>query len=156
MSDEELAGLVKRIHQELAELQRVLDRTQEGWELFRRSNDDLYLDSVALNLHGLYSGFERLFTHIAETIDGKPPQGAEWHKLLLEQMKTEIPGIRPAVISTETGKFLDELRRFRHIVRNVYTHHIDPERLKKLVDGSFKSFAQLSAEISAFAAFLEQ
>ncbi len=156
MSDEELAGLVKRIHQELAELQRVLDRTQEGWELFRRSNDDLYLDSVALNLHGLYSGFERLFTHIAETIDGKLPQGAEWHKLLLEQMKTEIPGIRPAVISTETGKFLDELRRFRHIVRNVYTHHIDPERLKKLVDGSFKSFAQLSAEISAFAAFLEQ
>lgn len=71
-------------------------------------------------------------------------------------MNREIPGVRPAVISTETGKFLDELRRFRHIVRNVYTHHIDPERLGKLVKGSSESFAQLTAEISAFAAFLEQ
>ncbi|HEU0295734.1 MAG TPA: hypothetical protein VFR47_23545 [Anaerolineales bacterium] len=156
MKDEEVTGLVGRIRQELEELQRVFNRIQEGWELFRRSNDDLYLDGVALNLHGFYSGFERLFTHIAETIDGKLPHGAEWHKLLLGQMKTEIPGIRPAVISIETGKFLDELRRFRHIIRNVYTHHIDPERLKELVEGSSKSFAQLNAEISAFAAFLEQ
>ena len=156
MKDEEVIILVRRIRQELGELQRVLSRIQEGWELFRRSNEDLYLDGVALNLHGLYSGFERLFTRIAETIDGNLPQGAEWHKLLLGQMKIEIPGIRPAIISTETGKFLDELRRFRHIVRNVYTHHIDPERLKKLVEGSSKSFVQLNAEISAFAAFLEQ
>jgi hypothetical protein len=156
MRDEELAGLVRRIHQELAELERVLDRIHAGWELFRRSNDDLNLDGVALNLHGLYSGFERLFTHIGETIDGNLPQGAEWHKLLLGQMNREIPGVRPAVISTEPGKFLDELRRFRHIVRNVYTHHIDPERLEKLVRGSSETFAQLKAEISAFATFLEQ
>lgn len=75
MTDDELAGLVRRIHQELTELERVLDRIEGGWELFRRSNDDLNLDSVALNLHGLYSGFERIFTHIAETIDGNLPQG---------------------------------------------------------------------------------
>ena len=156
MKDEEVTALVRRIHQELEELQRVLNRIQEGWKLFRRSNDDLYLDGVALNLHGLYSGFERLFTQIAEIIDGNLPHGAEWHKLLLGQMKIEIPDIRPAVISIETGKFLDELRRFRHMVRNVYTHHIDPERLKELVEGSSKSFAQLNAEISAFAVFLEQ
>lgn len=156
MKDEEVTILVRRISQELEELRRVLNRIQEGWEVFRSSNDDLYLDGVALNLHGLYSGIERLFTHIAKTIDGSLPQGAEWHKLLLRQMKREFPGIRPAVISTETGKFLDELRRFRHIVRNVYTHHIDPERLKDLVEGSIKSFAQVNAEISAFAAFLEQ
>lgn len=93
MKDEEVIILVRRIRQELGELQRVLSRIQEGWELFRRSNEDLYLDGVALNLHGLYSGFERLFTRIAETIDGNLPQGAEWHKLLLGQMKVEIPGV---------------------------------------------------------------
>ena len=95
MKDEEVIILVRRIRQELGELQRVLSRIQEGWELFRRSNEDLYLDGVALNLHGLYSGFERLFTRIAETIDGNLPQGAEWHKLLLGQMKVEIPGVSP-------------------------------------------------------------
>jgi len=83
VKDEEVTILVRRIRQELGELERVLNRTQEGWEQFRRSNDDLYLDGVALNLHGLYSGFERLFMRIAETIDGNLPQGAEWHKLLL-------------------------------------------------------------------------
>jgi hypothetical protein len=71
-------------------------------------------------------------------------------------MKTEVPGVRPAVISTETGEILDDLRKFRHVVRNVYTHHIDPVRLGKLVKSSSESFAQLDAEISAFAAFLEQ
>lgn len=156
MRDEELAGLVRRIQQELEELQRLLSRIQEGWERSRRSNDDYYLDSVALNLHGFYSGFERIFTHIAETIDGALPHGEDWHRLLLEQMKNDVTGIRPAVISTEMGDVLDDLRKFRHVVRNVYTHHLDPARLGKLVKSSSKSFAQLKAEISAFAAFLEQ
>jgi hypothetical protein len=65
LKDEEVTILVRGIRQELEELQRVLDRIQEGWERSRRSNDDYYIDSVALNLHGFYSGFERLFTHIA-------------------------------------------------------------------------------------------
>jgi hypothetical protein len=109
-----------------------------------------------LNLHGFYSGFEHQFTHIAETIDGNLPHGEEWHRLLLGQMKTEVPGIRPAVISTVTGNMLDELRKFRHVVRNVYTHRLDPERLGELVESTSKNFAQLTAEISAFTAFLEQ
>ena len=156
MIDEELTGLVKRIRQELEELERILDRAKEGWERSLRSNDDYYLDGVALNLHGFYSGFERIFTHIAETIDGEMPHGEDWHRLLLGQMKKEIPGIRPAVISIKSGEILGDLRKFRHVVRNVYTHHLDPERLEKLVKSSSEGFTQLSAEISAFAAFLEQ
>ncbi len=156
MKDEELSGLVRRVRQELDELQRVLGRVNDGWERSQRSNDDYYLDGVALNLHGLYSGFERIFTHIAETIDGDLPQGEDWHRLLLGQMKTEVPGLRPAVISVKMGEVLDDLRRFRHVVRNVYTHYLDPVRLGKLVKRSTDNFAQLHAEISAFAAFLEQ
>jgi len=156
MKDEELTGLIERIRQELEELQRVLDRIKEGWERARRSNDDYYLDGVALNLHGFYSGFERIFTHIAETIDGELPHREDWHKLLLQQMKNEIPRIRPAVISSETGEILDDLRKFRHVVRNVYIHHIDPARLGKLVRSADQSFAQIKAELLAFAAFLEQ
>jgi hypothetical protein len=156
MKDEELTGLVRRIRQDLEELERVLGRNKEGWERSRRSNDDYYLDGVALNLHGFYSDFERSFTHIAETIDGDLPHGEDWHRLLLEQMRNEVPRVRPAVISTKSGEILDDLRKFRHVVRNVYTHHLDPARLNKLVKSSSESFSQLTAEISAFAAFLEQ
>jgi hypothetical protein len=83
MKDAELSGLVRRIRQELDELQRILKRINEGWERSRRSEEDYYIDGVALNLHGLYSGFERIFTHIAETIDGDLRQGEDWHRLLL-------------------------------------------------------------------------
>lgn len=156
MSDQEFSGLIKRIHQELAEIQRVLTRIHDGWERARRSNDDLYIDGVALNLHGFYSGFERIFTQIAETVDDNLPRGANWHELLLKQMMSEVPGVRPAVIATETGRLLDEQRKFRHVVRNVYTHNFNPENIENLIRFASDSFDRLKAELSAFANFLEQ
>ena len=156
MSDEIIQELVDRIHLELEEIPRVLARMNEGWERARRSDDDYYLDGVALNLHGFYMGIERILTRIAETIDGKLPRGEGWHLLLLEQMMKEIPRTRPAVISTDTGIKLDEYRRFRHVVRNVYTHNFDPVKLEKLIDSAPELFAQAKAELLAFAAFLEQ
>ena len=74
---------------------------------------------------------------------------------LWEQMTKEVPGIRPAVISAETGTRLDEYRRFRHVVRNVYTHSFDPAQLGKLVNSAPELFARTKAELLAFAALLE-
>ena len=156
MRDEELATLAERIRQELGEISRVVMRTSEGWERARRSNDDYYLDSVALNLHGFYMGIERLFTQIAEVVEGDLPHGESWHQLLLRRMMTEVPMIRPAVISKETGAKLDDYRGFRHVVRNVYAYKFDPDKLEKLVRSVPDLFAQLKAELLAFAAFLEQ
>ena len=156
MRDEELAKLAERIRQELGEISRVVTRTSEGWERARRSNDDYYLDSVALNLHGFYSGFERLFTQIAEVVEGDLPHGESWHQLLLRRMMTEVPMIRPAVISNETSAKLDDYRGFRHVVRNVYAYKFDPDKLEKLVRSVPELFAQLKAELLAFASFLEQ
>lgn len=156
MRDEELAELAERIRQELGEISRVVTRTSEGWERARRSNDDYYLDSVALNLHGFYMGIERLFTQIAEVVEGDLPHGESWHQLLLRRMMTEVPMIRPAVISKETGAKLDDYRGFRHVVRNVYAYKFDPDKLETLVRSVPDLFAQLKAELLAFAAFLEQ
>ena len=150
MRDEELVKLAERIRQELGEISRVVTRTSEGWERARRSNDDYYLDSVALNLHGFYSGFERLFTQIAEVVEGDLSHGESWHQLLLRRM------LRPAVISKETGAELDDYRGFRHVVRNVYAYKFEPDKLEKLVRSVPDLFAQLRAELLAFASFLEQ
>jgi hypothetical protein len=156
VTDEIIQELVTRIHQELDEIPRVLARMNEGWERFRRSNDDYYLDGVALNLHGFFLGIERILTRIAEAIDGDLPRGENWHLLLLQQMMIEVPRVRPAVISTETGTKLDEYRRFRHVVRNVYTHDFDPVKLGNLVSSASELLTQVKAELLAFAAFLEQ
>ena len=72
---------------------------------------------------------------------------------LLEQMTKEVPGIRPAVISTETGTRLDEYRRFRHVVRNVYIHSFDPAKLGKLINSAPELFARTKVELLALPLF---
>ncbi len=151
-----LRRLAQRISDELNNLERVVRRAQEGWHRTQQSGDDLYLDGVALNLHGFYSGLERLFERIATTIDGNLPQGANWHQVLLMQMETEMPGVRPAVISEEIHQALDGYHGFRHIVRNIYTFRFDAAKMQQLVEDAPTVFAQVRAELLAFLAFLEQ
>lgn len=78
-----LCQLSTRIRQELSDIEYTLTRATAGLEKARQDNDDLYLDGIALNLHGFYSGIERLFERIAVQVDGRLPQGANWHKALL-------------------------------------------------------------------------
>ena len=152
----QLHQLAARIRDELVEIERVQQRIESGWERVQSSNDDHYLDGVALNLHGFYSGYERIFELIATRVDSTKPTGENWHQALLIQMTTEIPGLRPAVISETSHSQLDEYRGFRHVVRNVYTYKFDPAKVEKLVNGVQSTFAEVRAELLAFAEFLEQ
>lgn len=72
MSDR-LLRLAQRIRTECPELARLVERAQEGWGRAQRSSDDLYVDSVALNLHSFYAGLERLFEMIGAAVDGNVP-----------------------------------------------------------------------------------
>jgi len=120
-----------------------------------RQEQDLYLDSAALNLHDFYVGLERIFRHIAATVDQSVPSGPEWHRELLRQMNLALPQIRPQVISEETTRAIDEYLRFRHIVQNVYAFEFDPERIAHLVQHLRSSFEQARTELLAFADLLD-
>ena len=150
------AILSARIDTELSALKLVVERTQQAWGKALKQNDDLYLDSVALNLHAFYSGLERIFEKLASTIDGAVPSAANWHQELLAQMQTEIPSVRPAVISSQLKEALEEYRGFRHVVRNVYTYHLKPEKLKILVRNLDETFRLASEELMVFGNFLEK
>lgn len=149
--------IAERIRHELDDLSHLIDRARDSWESrYRfRNQHNAHLDSVALNLHGFHSGLERLFQLIARHVDGSLPQGDTWHRDLLYQMAEEWDSIRPAVISDVTASSLDEFRRFRHLVRNVYTFNLVPERIEPLIDRLPELWPQLHAELSAFADFLE-
>jgi len=120
------------------------------------SEQEVYIDSVALNLHSIYSGLERIFELIARHVGEKIPSGELWHRDLLKQMSQEQKDIRPAVISTDSFFCLDEMRRFRHLVRNVYTFNLVPEKVEPIVADLVTSWSKVQAEILAFADFLEQ
>lgn len=155
MSDR-LRHLAARICDDILDLDRVVKRIGEGWQRAQRSDDDYYLDGVALNLHGFYAGMERIFELVAITIDGIKPDGENWPKALLQQMSEDKPSVRPAVISESICKRLDEYRGFRHVVRNVYTFKFDPAKVDTLVNGLPSLFSQIRNELLAFAEFLKQ
>ena len=149
--------LAERIRKELEDLERLVVRANRAI-LTAKTNPqdaDLFLDSASLNMHDVYSGFERVFKQIAATVDGSVPTSAEWHRELLEQMGLDLPKVRPPVLSSESIQSLDEYLRFRHVVRNVYTFSFDPERIGRLVTELEAVFDQIRQELSVFAEFLE-
>ncbi|PSF27683.1 hypothetical protein C7H19_24920 [Aphanothece hegewaldii CCALA 016] len=150
-----LLKLAQEIKLEISFLEISIERSLLGWQRYLESNDQLYLDSVALGLHNFYSGLERLFEKVAKVVDGSLPSGANWHQLLLEQISLENPERRPALISVESRKALEEYRGLRHVVRNVYAFQLEPEKLRLLVESAPSIFTQIKTECLAFASFLE-
>lgn len=145
-----------RIRQDLDDLKHVAERAEAAWGRYESSGDDHYLDSVALNLHDVYVGFERLFEDIARRIDHSVPEGPHWHQELLDQMSTSISSTRPAVLSPDTRRQLERYQGFRHVVRNVYAADFDADQIEPLVRRLSPVVEAASAELAAFADTLEQ
>ncbi len=149
--------LALRIRDESEDVDRAVNHAQRAWQAAQRgdADQDMYVDSAALNLHSFYSGLERVFETIALQLDGSLPKGDTWHRDLLDQMMLDLPGLRPPVLIEHTVRALDEFRRFRHVVRNVYAEHLDPQRIGDLVQKLAPLWTELKAELAAFADFLE-
>ena len=150
--------LIARIRQELEQLEHVVTWAERAIQAARQHPDyqDLYMDSAALNLHDFYTGMERIFEQIGSTVDGHIPTGHNWHRELLQQMQSDLPELRPAVLSIEAVGFLDELLRFRHVVRNIYAFQFDPQRIARLVSLMRLALGQVQTDLSTFVTFVEQ
>lgn len=156
MSTTHLSALAARIRAELTDLKQAVQRAERLLAKSETANDEDYLDGVALNLHGFYSGAERIFEEIAREVDGSVPSSREWHRDLLLQMSAEVAGRRPPVVDYSTRSCLDEFRGFRHVVRNVYTFNLRPSRLRELVIDLPDCYASLVRDLTTFCNFLEQ
>jgi hypothetical protein len=146
----------KQIRDELAQIERIVSNVHSDWDGFLQKSDDVYLKGVAYDLHGFYTGIERILESIADTIDDHLPTGENWHKDLLFQMGKEISNVRPAVLSEEAVALLDEYLRFRHRVRNIYSFNLIPERIKGLVERLPIVYGQVKLNLEDFAEFLEK
>jgi len=145
----------KRIHDELSQIDTIVSHVKRDWNEFVRTGDDAYLKAVAYDLQGFYTGLERILESVADTIDDHLPAGESWHKNLLDQMSKEIQGVRPALLSDNAKKLLDEFMRFRHRVRNIYSFNLISERVENLVEKLPYAYKQARKDLSAFAQFLE-
>jgi hypothetical protein len=139
----------------------VIQAAEKAGQAFEQAKEDsqqetYYLDSVALNLHAVYSGVERIFEWIGRDFDGGLPQGATWHRDLLMQMTLSIEEVRPAVLHRSTAEILGEFLRFRHLVRNLYTWNFEAERLSELIRQLPVALAALSQDLDKFGRFLDE
>jgi len=112
-------ALAQRIRVEIDELERTVSAVTRHWQRAKAATEDqdAFLNSVALNLHSFYNGLERVMELVALEMDGGTLGGEAWHAELLRQMALELPSVRPAMLSPDTGQRLDEYRKFRHRVR---------------------------------------
>ncbi len=89
---------------------------------------------LAVDLHDYYTAIETLFERVARSIDGDVPAGADWHRELLVQMASDIPGVRAALLDDDLHTWLSGLRAFRHFFRHAYGVTLANERLLQQAD----------------------
>lgn len=86
---------------------------------------------AALALHHAYSAVESILERIARQIEGSLPDGADWHKALLDGATLEIPTVRPALLERDTARDLHDLRAFRQFLRHAYAVELDAAELRR-------------------------
>ena len=151
------AVLSGRIKQQLQELELEYAYALEQAELARSTRIAAYWIAAGFGLQGFYTGVEKIFEQIARVVDKSlEKQSERWHQDLLEQMRSEVPGIRPAVIDKKVYQCLKTYLGFRHVVRNNYTHRLEPERIETNLDTLPGCYQELTRAINTFCNFLEQ
>lgn len=146
--------LIGRIQQELKEVQKLVDSNHRLLEKLKTSQDQDYVGSIALNLHGFYCGVERILKLTAQTVDRAVPDGQNWHQQLLDQMISSIPTIRPAILSARTRHLLGEFCSFRHVVRNIYSFDLESERVQELSQRLRECHELFQTDVYSFIDFL--
>ena len=101
-----------------------LDNACRLFDAFDMADDDLraYANRMAL-MHAMQAGYTSIeagLDRVLHLLGEERPQGPDWHKALLRRLASPLPEDRPAVISSELYRKLDDLRRFRHVAERTY------------------------------------
>ena len=148
------AVLIGQIEREIDSLRQLVEQTISLMQKVKATGDIDYLGTIALNLHSFYSGAERIFRDVATDLDSSLPSSSDWHRRLLRQMASNVPDVRPAVLDGSTLKVLNELCAFRHVVRNIYSFDLIPEKVETLATNLPQAYAMLAADLEQFMQFL--
>jgi uncharacterized protein YutE (UPF0331/DUF86 family) len=110
----------------------------------------------AMLLQQLYTALEDLFKQIAKSFENHIEQLESFHKELLVRMNTDIPKIRPAVISTKSFLLLDKIRAFRHFIRHAYDCQLDSEELGRIKNRLIHEFDEVLQNVREFRNWVEE
>lgn len=90
----------------------------EASELIKRRDEMVVMHAIQIGYTSLENAFKRILNVLGEPL----PVGDSYHSDLIKRVSKVIDGSheRPAIISNETYKLADQLRRFRHVAVRSY------------------------------------
>ena len=149
--------LQSEINQEISSSDALLQELKTlKLRLAYKKVSNLDLRAAGSILHDFYNGVENIFRRVAQELNGGLPAGEDWHRQLLADMRLEIKGLRPPLISKNLGLKLQKFLGFRHIFRNIYGFHLEQEQIKALVRELPRTLFCLKNEIAVFQKYLDK
>ncbi|MEO0123870.1 MAG: hypothetical protein ABIL69_07695 [candidate division WOR-3 bacterium] len=142
-----LATLKAEIDNQMELIEEIYKKIEKRQANFKEN--DVGIESMAYQLHNLYSAYEELFEIVADYFENEI-EGVKYHSDLLHRMKMEIEGIRPPLISKELCQLFDELRRFRHFFRHAYNIELNPEKIEDILNISLQIRSKFKNELEHF------
>lgn len=104
----------------------------------------LELAGVSSLLHSFYNGVEKMLKDILKANNLPVPEGANWHRDLLQL------AVREHLITGETGQALATYVAFRHFFVHAYALDLDAERLDALLENIDAVFDQVKQDLAQF------
>jgi uncharacterized protein YutE (UPF0331/DUF86 family) len=150
--------LITNVHDDLQAIEEIyaaLERYQVPDGSVSAEDEDQMI-VIAYRLHNLYSAFENIFLNIARTFENQIDESGRWHTQLLSRMRLDLLPLRPSVIDKAAYRALDELLRFRHLFRHAYTVHLDPDRLRLVLQQAQQLRKLYPSQVERFLEFVRQ
>ena len=142
---------LKFISREVEVLKRKKQRIAEEKDI---ENIDSHIKAIALTVHSIYSGYEKIIEMLVKGLDGDVPTAVEYHSALLKRATYEVPDIRPPIISEETFILLNALRAYRHKLRRIYTYLISHKKVLNITEDAIRSFELFERDWGIFKGFI--
>lgn len=150
----EISLLKSELYAHIREIERLYADIEGRKKGAKRSKTQL--ESLAYKLHNLYCAFEDLFKTVARHFENRVEDIARYHKELLRKMTLQIEGVRPALLSEEAFKALDELRAFKHFFRHAYAYELKYQKIKLVLESADRVKDLYKGEIERFLKELEE
>lgn len=110
----------------------------------------------AMRAQQFYTAIEDLFKQIAKSFENHIDNMSNFHRELLVRMNTDVPKIRPAVISDQSLMLLDKVRAFRHFIRHAYDCQLDQKELRTLQHKLINEYAGVEKDFFAFHSYIKK
>lgn len=153
-TSDSIEQLRSELSQDLRFVETNYAKNREMTDRIAASEDADEFDYAALGytLHNLYNSLESYFARIAKFFENSLDD-RDWHRSLAERMTLEIEGVRPALFDLDFSFRVDELRRFRHLFRNLYKTPLIPQKVlfaNRAADGIATDFRKRHEQFDRF------